>query len=75
MNKYRTHNCNELRKKDVGKNVLLSGCSAGGEGTFVNTDWIYNKLLTYNANIRYKAAPVAGWFYAGNCTDEQSPGF
>ena len=25
MNKYRTHNCNELRKKDVGKNVLLSG--------------------------------------------------
>ena len=25
MNKYRTHNCNELRKKDVGKNVLLAG--------------------------------------------------
>ncbi len=25
MNKYRSHNCNELRKKDVGKEVLLSG--------------------------------------------------
>ena len=25
MNKYRSHNCNQLRKKDVGKNVLLSG--------------------------------------------------
>ena len=25
MNKYRTHNCNELRKKDVGKDVILSG--------------------------------------------------
>ncbi len=25
MNKYRTHNCNELRKKDVGKSVLLAG--------------------------------------------------
>ena len=25
MNKYRTHNCNELRKEDVGKKVVLSG--------------------------------------------------
>ena len=25
MNKYRTHNCNELRKKAVGKSVILSG--------------------------------------------------
>ena len=25
MNRYRTHNCNELRKEDVGKKVLLSG--------------------------------------------------
>ena len=25
MNKYRTHNCNELRKKDVGNKVTLSG--------------------------------------------------
>ncbi len=24
-NKYRTHNCNELRKEDVGKNVIISG--------------------------------------------------
>ena len=25
MNKYRSHNCNELKKDDVGKDVLLSG--------------------------------------------------
>ena len=25
MNKYRTHNCNELRKKLVGEKVILSG--------------------------------------------------
>ncbi len=25
MNKYRTHNCSELREKDIGKNVKLSG--------------------------------------------------
>ena len=25
MNKYRTHNCNDLRKNDVGNKVLLSG--------------------------------------------------
>ena len=25
MNKFRSHNCNQLRKKDVGKDVLLSG--------------------------------------------------
>ena len=25
MNKYRSHNCNELRKKDVGKDAILSG--------------------------------------------------
>ena len=25
MNKYRTHNCNQLRKKDVGSTIILSG--------------------------------------------------
>ena len=25
MNKYRTHNCNELSKDDIGKNVKISG--------------------------------------------------
>ena len=25
MNKYRTHHCNELRKKDIDKNIILSG--------------------------------------------------
>ena len=25
MNKFRSHNCEELRKKDVGKKVFLSG--------------------------------------------------
>ena len=59
---------------DKAENVLLSGCSAGGIGTFGNTDWVYDKLTSYNSKINYKAAPIAGWFWAGNCTDEQSPG-
>ena len=25
MNKYRTHNCNELRKDDLEKDILISG--------------------------------------------------
>ena len=25
MNKFRSHNCNELRKEDVGKKIFLSG--------------------------------------------------
>ena len=25
MGKYRTHNCNELSKKEIGKNITLSG--------------------------------------------------
>ena len=25
MNKYRTHNCNELRKEDLDKNISISG--------------------------------------------------
>ena len=25
MNKYRTHNCNELRKDDLDKDILISG--------------------------------------------------
>ncbi len=25
MNKYRSHNCNELRKKEVGNKVILAG--------------------------------------------------
>ena len=25
MNKYRTHNCNELRKSDLGKKIFISG--------------------------------------------------
>ena len=25
MNKYRSHNCSELREKDIGKNVKISG--------------------------------------------------
>ena len=25
MNKYRSHNCNELKKDDIGKSVILSG--------------------------------------------------
>ena len=38
----------------------------------MNADYIHAKLQAFNPTIRYKAAPVAGWFYAGNCTDEKS---
>eukprot|EP01084_Bolivina_argentea_P105201 188325_1 len=54
------------------ENVLVSGCSAGGIGTFANADWISTRLKQENTKMIVKAAPVAGWFFAGNCTDEQN---
>eukprot|EP01083_Nonionella_stella_P001229 3594_1 len=57
---------------DIAANVLVSGCSAGGIGTFANGDWISRRLHQENAKMTVKAAPVAGWFFAGNCTDEQN---
>jgi hypothetical protein len=55
-------------KLNEAKNVLLTGCSAGGIGTFANLDWLQTKL---GSQVTVKGAPVAGWFFAGNCTDEQ----
>ena len=55
--------------------VLLTGGSAGGMGTFGNINWLYNELKTrgtYKDNITIKAAPVAGWFFPGNTTDQPS---
>eukprot|EP01084_Bolivina_argentea_P183406 316477_1 len=55
------------------KYVLLTGGSAGGLGTFMNINWLYYELAeqgNYGDNITVKAAPVAGWFTAGNTTDQ-----
>eukprot|EP01084_Bolivina_argentea_P259623 438116_1 len=55
------------------ENVLLTGSSAGGIGTFANINWLYNEFKahgTYKDNVTVKAAPVAGWFYPGNTTDQ-----
>eukprot|EP01084_Bolivina_argentea_P242862 407284_1 len=53
--------------------VLLYGTSAGGIGTYTNADWLLNyfKSESKNQDLVYKAAPVAGFHYIGNATDEQ----
>eukprot|EP01084_Bolivina_argentea_P259618 438109_1 len=53
--------------------ILLTGGSAGGMGTFGNIDWLcteMKKIGKYKDNITVKAAPIAGWFFPGNVTDE-----
>ena len=54
------------------QNVLLTGSSAGGMGTFGNVDWLCTELKdkATHKNVTMKAAPVAGWFFAGNTTDQ-----
>eukprot|EP01084_Bolivina_argentea_P259617 438108_1 len=52
--------------------VLLTGGSAGGMGTFGNIDWLSSQFKqkgTYK-NVTIKAAPIAGWFFPGNTTDQ-----
>eukprot|EP00729_Bicosta_minor_P011260 gene11260-22373_t len=48
------------------KEVLLTGDSAGGMGTFYNVDWLADAL----PNATVKGAPVAGWFFAGATSDQ-----
>eukprot|EP01084_Bolivina_argentea_P259614 438105_1 len=53
--------------------VMLSGGSAGGIGTFGNINWLYDFFKqngTYANNITVKAAPMAGWYFPGNTTDQ-----
>eukprot|EP01084_Bolivina_argentea_P235904 396814_1 len=52
--------------------ILLTGGSAGGIGTIGNTNWLYNEMKNIRDNITVKAAPVAGWFFPGNTTDQLS---
>ena len=54
------------------KYVLLTGGSAGGLGTFANADWLNNefKQKANNKDLVFKAAPVCGWFFSGNTTDQ-----
>jgi len=47
------------RGMDEAENVLLSGCSAGGIGTYHSVDFLADKL----PESRVRAAPQAGWFY------------
>ena len=43
--------------------ALLYGGSAGGIGVYVNLDWLYNKLITFNPSIIVKGVAVAGWYF------------
>ena len=51
--------------------ILLTGGSAGGIGTFYNADWLAS-VIPSSATL--KAAPLAGWFFAGNYPDQVSQG-
>lgn len=44
--------------------VLLTGCSAGGIGTFHNADWFAASVreIAADAGVNVRAAPQAGWF-------------
>ena len=42
--------------------ILLTGSSAGGIGTFVNADWLTSQF----PEATVKAAPQAGWFFPGD---------
>jgi hypothetical protein len=46
-----------------GARVLLTGQSAGAIGSFLNADWLQEKL---GPNVTLKAAPNAGWFFPGD---------
>lgn len=44
------------------EDVIFTGSSAGGFGTFLNADYVSGKLLAAGAR-RVRAAPQAGWFF------------
>ena len=48
MNKYRTHNCNELRKSDLGKKIIISGWinKKRDHGNLLFIDLRYNYGIT-----------------------------
>ena len=47
---------------DASTDVLLTGCSAGGIGTFMNCDWLADTLDATSSGISVKCRPEAGWF-------------
>ena len=49
------------------KNVLLTGNSAGGAGTFGNVDFLAEELTA----AMVKGAPNAGWFFPGSLATDQ----
>jgi len=46
--------------------VLLTGISAGGIGTFFNVDWLAERLT----NAVVKGVPLAGWYTPGSLEDD-----
>lgn len=42
--------------------VILTGCSAGGIGTFFNCDFVAEYMKALNPNTRVSCRPEAGWF-------------
>ncbi len=53
---------------DSASRVLLMGSSAGGAGTFTNVDYLAEQL----PGVEVLGAPVAGWFFPGNTSDQES---
>lgn len=53
------------------RSMLLTGGSAGGIGTIYNADWLSSVIPS---TVTFKAAPLAGWFFAGNYPDQASAG-
>ena len=55
------------------KNVLLTGCSAGGLATYLHTDYVHDQLVgTWAQSLeKFKAASISGFFlYHNNVEDK-----
>lgn len=69
-------NANSNVKNDLAnaEYILISGSSAGGMGTFGNIDFIADYIRQRSGNnydIVIKGAPIGGWFFPGNTSDQQ----
>ena len=52
------------------RNVLLTGCSAGGLATYLHTDYVYERLRALVPGLtRFKAAPISGFFLEHETVD------
>lgn len=54
------------------KNVLLTGCSAGGLATYLHTDYVYQQLTTMAPSMtKFKAAAISGFFLLHNTVENK----